>query len=333
MILDPYKKDVLVGQIRSGYIFIGRKIRLKPMSIDIYNESMLIYQDAYEEAISQELMTLEDSFNFLESCGVYTPEDHISVKNFEKELEETQQELYQNRKRDTQLKKLKKKVDSIKNSLSKISAKKFSLYENTCEFYSETRRLFWLLPRLLDSPKLSNKYSPKYLQSLYHQSILSEGIIRELCRNDPWRSLWILRKHKKLFYNTQYELNFNQKNMLLWSTTYDNIRQSLDSPEEKFYDDDYVIDSWFVWSRKNQEAEKNKQEVEKRLSSSKMANADSVFIMADEEGGLSTKDIYDLNEGSAKVFAEQFIKEAQSITSPQQMHKMQSYKTRNLANK
>ena len=36
------------------------------MSIDLFNESMFVYQDAYTEAVSQGLMTLEDSFLFLE---------------------------------------------------------------------------------------------------------------------------------------------------------------------------------------------------------------------------------------------------------------------------
>jgi hypothetical protein len=294
---------------------------------------MLIYQDAYEEAISQELMTLEDSFKFLEHSGVYTPEDYVSVKNFEKELEDTQNELYKKRRNEKELKRLKKKVDSIKNSLSKISSRKFSLYEHTCEFYAETRRLFWLLPQLLHLPNLSRKYSPKYLQSRYHQSILSESLIRELCRNDPWRSLWILRKHKKLFYNTQYELNFNQKNMLLWSTTYDNIRQSLDSPEEEFYNDDYVIDGWFVWSRKKQEQEKNKQLLENTISNSKINNSENVFIMADNEAGLSSSDIYDLNDAGAKIFAQQFLAEASSLTGSKSIHHMQSYQNRKLKTK
>lgn len=43
--MDINQRDMLVGQIRSGYIYLSRNIKLKPMSIDLFNESMFVYQD------------------------------------------------------------------------------------------------------------------------------------------------------------------------------------------------------------------------------------------------------------------------------------------------
>ena len=98
------QRDMLVGQIRSGYIYLSRNIKLKPMSIDLFNESMFVYQDAYIEAVSQGLMTLEDSFSFLEANQVFTKLDQLDVDNFQKALEDRQEELYQQRNNKKELK-------------------------------------------------------------------------------------------------------------------------------------------------------------------------------------------------------------------------------------
>ena len=71
--MDHYERELIVGQIRSGYMYLSRNIKLKPMSIDLFNESMFVYQDAYTEAVSQGLMTLEDSFLFLEESTTFAP--------------------------------------------------------------------------------------------------------------------------------------------------------------------------------------------------------------------------------------------------------------------
>ncbi len=303
--MDHYERELIVGQIRSGYMYLSRNIKLKPMSIDLYNESMFVYREAYTEALSQELMTLEDSFKFLENTGIITFKNKIDLETLEKTLEDAQEELYQERKDKKKLKDHKKRIGLLKNKITQMNSVKYSLHENTCENFAETKRLFWLLPKLSLCRGKRNRNS-RYLQSLYHQSVFKDSIIRDLSLNDPWRSLWVLKDFKPLFYNHEHEFNINQKNIMLWSITYDNIRQSMDSPEDDFYEDHDVIDAWFVWSRRKVAREKLKEETEAKLAKHNN-NSDHVVLMESED--LTNKEIYDLNETKQRMYVQNLQKE------------------------
>lgn len=318
--MDLNQRSILTGQVRSGYIYLSNNIKLKPMSIDLYNESMLVYNESYTKALSEEILTLEDSFLYLKNTGYFTNLDEAEMVRLDKNIESSQNDLYNSRKNKKELKKNKENIDRLRKLYSEINNRKFSLYENTCEHYAETKRLFWLLPRLACYRKGHPKCSPKYLQSLYHNSILSEECVRDLVLHDPWRSAWILKKYKDVLYNKDYELNLNQKNIILWSITYDNIRESLDSPEDEFYSDNYVIDAWFVWSKKKREAEKRKQDAEAKISkNSKINSADHVFLVVDPEEESSVEDVYAMNDASDRIRAKQFfdaVKKNQNTSRP-----------------
>lgn len=296
--MDINQRDMLVGQIRSGYIYLSRNIKLKPMSIDLFNESMFVYQDAYTEAVSQELMSLEDSFLFLETNEVFTKRDQLDVDNLQNSLEDRQEELYQQKRNKRERKSLRRQIKDIKTSISIRLNKKNSLYEHTCEYYADTKKNFWLLPKLAMCKKKNINPSPRYLSSLYSQSIIQEEKIRDLALQDPWRSLWVMKDVNNLFYNKEY--NFNQKNIILWSITYDNIRQSMDAPDEQWYKEHDIIDAWFVWSNRKSKKEKAVNELEK--SEKGTADHRHHFTMLDPDSDVTAKEIYNRNSAQSKEF-------------------------------
>ena len=296
--MDINQRDMLVGQIRSGYIYLSRNIKLKPMSIDLFNESMFVYQDAYTEAVSQELMSLEDSFLFLETNEVFTKRDQLDVDNLQNSLEDRQEELYQQKRNKRERKSIRRQIKDIKTSISIRLNKKNSLYEHTCEYYADTKKNFWLLPKLAMCKKKNINPSPRYLSSLYSQSIIQEEKIRDLALQDPWRSLWVMKDVNNLFYNKEY--NFNQKNIILWSITYDNIRQSMDAPDEQWYKEHDIIDAWFVWSNRKSKKEKAVNELEK--SEKGTADHRHHFTMLDPDSDVTAKEIYNRNSAQSKEF-------------------------------
>lgn len=308
--MENYERDILVSQIKSGYIYLKKDIKLKPMSIDLYAESMLIYQDAYTEALSQELLTLKDSIKYLEITGFYSSNDKEKEKKLEKDLKSAQIELYNSRHKIKELSSSRKRLYHLKSSADKLSNKKYSLYEHTCEYYADSEKMNWLLPKLLLDSN-NNTHSPRYLHSLYNQSTIPESDIRELCLNDPWRSSWVIRDHKPILQeHANCELNHNQKSIMLWSLTYDNIRQSMDAPEEKFYEDNDIIDAWFVWSKDKHEKEKAKSEAESKINkNSKIQSSPHVFLMADPDDPDSVSQIHDLNDFGGKQYIERLNRE------------------------
>ena len=112
--------------------------------------------------------------------------------------------------------------------------------------------------------------------------VLDEGDIRNLARNDPWRSLWMMRESCKfsIFANQDRDLSIDQKNIIVWSRMYDNIQESMDCPSDDVINDDDMLDGWFVIQRKKQEKDRAESELESRVGNEKISNSEEVFVMA-----------------------------------------------------
>jgi len=112
---------------------------------------------------------------------------------------------------------------------------------------------------------------------------LSESKIRELARTEPWRTLWQLNSSEtfKLFSNNGRELSHDQKNLLVWSTMYDNVQESMDCPTEDVINDDDMLDGWFLIQTKKRKEEKSSNELDNM--NPKIANSQEVYIMANSQ--------------------------------------------------
>ena len=114
--------------------------------------------------------------------------------------------------------------------------------------------------------------------------VLNEKDIRDLARNDPWRSLWLMREScdLKLFANQDRELSIDQKNLLVWSRMYDNIQESMDCPTDDVIDDDDMLDGWFLLQAEKRKKEQAEMEFEEGTNE-KIKNADEVFVVTNNE--------------------------------------------------
>ena len=130
--------------------------------------------------------------------------------------------------------------------------------------------------------------------NIYYSMILNETKIRELTRNEPWRSLWSLSstKNVELFANKNNELSIDQKNILVWSKMYDNVYESLDCPSDDVIEDDDMLDGWFLVQRDKRKKDRGEQELNQLTSNEKIKNSSEVFLMT----GKSKKDVNRINE-------------------------------------
>ena len=86
--------------------------------------------------------------------------------------------------------------------------------------------------------------------------------VESCARTDPWRSVWLMKDQVKLFANNDRELSHDQKNILVWSSMYDNIQESMDCPTEDVINDDDLLDGWFIVQKRKRDEEKAKSEVD-----------------------------------------------------------------------
>jgi len=304
--MDNRQRDYAIAAIRSG-IFIEGNFRIFPSSIEDILESHRIYQEGYDEAIKDGLMTTSDIDHMMKVRGLWGDREEKELKDMQKQIENIKCLMFQKRKNKKYLKSSRKNLRLNEVLYYNIASKQSAFYSQSCESFAETARLCWLIKKVsfIDNKKIDDDYDMNQLVSLYNRSMLSDTIIRELARNEPWRSLWSSSIASlgqiKLFYNKEKAENtINQKNLILWSNTYDKIQESPDCPEEDAIKDDDVLDGWFIYSRREREKDKKKAELESKMSNVKSRGADETFVMVNEEDGMSAEDIYDFNDGAAR---------------------------------
>jgi muconolactone delta-isomerase len=168
-------------------------------------------------------------------------------------------------------------------------AKKHVYHQNSAEGYATTERVAWSIK---NSTFLNNElydfsdHTLAYVVEEWQAAFLHDSQTRELARNEPWKSLWVIKDNTniKLFNNSSNsELTYNQKNLIVWSQMYDNIQESLDCPSKDVIDDDDMLDGWFITQAKKREQEKSEQELNESTKNSKIKNASEVFVMANSK--------------------------------------------------
>tara|TARA_B100001769_G_C22105678_1_gene597318 strand:- start:2482 stop:3000 length:519 start_codon:yes stop_codon:yes gene_type:complete len=144
---------------------------------------------------------------------------------------------------------------------------------------------------------------------------MSDSQIRELARNEPWRSLWSMRESAgiKLFINKDFqELTNNQKNLIVWSQLYDNIRESMDVPPDEVIEDDDMLDGWFIEQGRKRKREVKKKHLEDSLTNKDITNKDEVYVMSKKDDSSGIQDIYDMNEATSRWVISERDKQIQS---------------------
>ena len=91
----------------------------------------------------------------------------------------------------------------------------------------------------------------------------------------------------------------DQLSLCTYSTMYDNVHESMDSPNEKVIEDDDCLDGWFIVQQRKRDKDKKQQEVDSMITNPKIANSQEVFVVARDNE--AAQEIYDLNNPLART--------------------------------
>ena len=127
--------------------------------------------------------------------------------------------------------------------------------------------------------------------------------MRAIARKEPWRSMWKHGKESNLLGKPSSEFTKDQLALCMYSSMYDNVYQSSESPNEKVIEDDDCLDGWFISQRRKYEKDKKKQELEGMITNPKIANSQEVFVVAADQE--AAQEIYDLNNPVARATIQQ----------------------------
>ena len=306
--MDFQKRELFLLKIRFGKIKISKlNCELYPPTIEDKLESCEIYDQAYFNALNEEMMTEHQMTEWMIEHNLWSHHEEKDLEGLRKNIEDVKVEVYKLNKEKNKASQLKRYLRSVEKKLNDQINKKNLYYYNTCESIANLEKLRYIIKRNclrndrvcdLDDDELD------YALDCFRESILQEDIIRELARTEPWRSLWFIKGNNKqnLFVDLGRDITINQQNLVLWSQTYDNIHESMDCPSEDVINDDDMLDGWLISESRKRKQEKVEKDMNNKMSD-KVKNSSEVFLMASDVD--EAKDIDNINTYHAKVIKKQ----------------------------
>ena len=306
--MEQHEREFFICQIRLGRVKIEGGIEVMPFTLEQELEASEIYNNSYDRALSEEIMTTDEMEGWMYEAGIWDHNDAAEVKLLEKDIESSKENIYGSRNDKRSVAIIRAKLRSLESKLAEKNSKKNTFFSNTCEGLAESERINWLISQsTIKNNQIYDfeEYSLDFVLSRWHQSILSEHDIRDLVLNDPWRSLWNIRENANivLFKGLdKFELTHNQKHILVWSQIYDNISESAEAPPDNVIKDHDMLDGWFISQNKKRKREQEQSEFEK-TSNTKIQNSSEVFVMAKSKEDRQR--INSMNDDQAKAIKKQ----------------------------
>lgn len=285
------QQELLIQSIRAGTVYY-KKLKIVPATIDQNLEACQVYSDTYDDCLKSEIMTEEK----LEMWMIYNnllPRDFVKQKTgLNKDIDQEKKNLYNNRSRSKEVGRIRFILDEARKALNKLHAPKLQHSQNTCEFIANLeKRMFLLRKTTYYNNKKYNGSKFSKIFEIWQDSLVNEKTIRLLARSEHWRTLWNIKKSHNIALFSKHsdntEFTINQKNLITWSLIYDNVYESLESPDESVIRDDDMLDGWFLVQKEKQEKEQRNENINNKIKSGKISGSGHVFVMPDSEEELS----------------------------------------------
>jgi hypothetical protein len=308
--MNPYERDYFVSRIRSGF----HMLKLDDFSVKVLTPTLEdeylaneVFSEAFDQARKDDLMIEEEMLEWMISKGLWSSEKDEKVKTIEKDIEKLKIEIFNARSREAFREKVRLYIRAAEKALVRLMAEKNDNFPKTCEGMATQEKAVELFKRCCfvgGEPLDFNSVDINEVFYQYNGLSLTDKQVRELARNEPWRSLYILKDDVKLFANKEgRQLSMDQRAILIWSRMYDNVQESIDCPTDEVIEDDDMLDGWFIIQRKKHESDRAKSELEKRTQNSKISNSDEIYVFTDSR--KEAESIDNMNSINAQMIKKQ----------------------------
>lgn len=287
---------IIQGRLRLS--FLGPDIYLYEPDNDILEESYDIYKEAYDEAYFSGTYIKEELKEVLFNNEMWSPEDDEKAKKAEEEIERLKVYAYENWYNVPLLKGAKAGIRNHEHIYKKYKSRFHLLDHISCEGVASLAKSVWIVSKTIKNRSAetidSSDMPLTKIMEYYNNKAITSSEFRYIARNDPFRGMWVSgKRHSGVFNKAAIDLTRDQLSLCQFSSMYDNVNESSESPPQDVIDDDDCLDGWFIVQRREYEKNKNKREMEQRLGNSKIANSQEVFLMAQD--GHTAKKINDMN--------------------------------------
>lgn len=292
---------ILKGRLR--FTLGGFSLFIDEPSLDILDESYRIYDLAYEQSYADGCYVDEELQFFLIEQDVWSPLHEKEIDNLKEELDNLKVQAYENFFKQKELRAAKYKINNVNSQIAQLFVKKHSMDHLSCAGLAEQARFNWIVSKTTMHAHGNSvdwsKHNLSAVINIYKENMISHSDLRTIARNDPWRSMWsVFKKGGDLFNKPLIEYSKDQLYLCSYSSMYDNVYESQDSPNEKVIEDDDCLDGWFIAQRRKYEKSKKERETEELIKNPKIKNSKEVFLVT--QNPEDAKQISDLNSPVSK---------------------------------
>lgn len=255
----------------------GNNIRLK---------ANFVYDEAYDKAISEGMLSTEDLEKLIKERNIFTQEEEDQLDKLELKLKGQEVLLAKTivvRARQDRLRKI---VSDLKNEINVLRVKKISKLmmsadakaeeERTlflcwaCTYNNDISELYWEIYRGFlkeDNLELKDKILSGFL--IFYRG-LDTKLIRYISRSNLWRIRYVTSQKTSdpLFGIPTSQYTNDMLNLAYWSNYYQNIYEMLpeDRPPDLIIDDDEALDAYMqsYYDERNKEDAARRSKVKTR---------------------------------------------------------------------
>lgn len=252
-----------------------------------------IYREMLYEAHLSGLITQEDMDALLFDRGLWTSFEQDQHDKLVQAIEDMKVGLYEYWSQSNERNKIRNALKKGRDELARLDGILHSMDHVTCEgiaLSSKARYLigaslllpdgkpYWREP-LIDWEKPDEIVDQ--ITDCLMRTRINENDVRDIARNDPWRSLWASRKDcgRGLLDIAAVDVTDEQRGLMLWSGIYDSIREHPDCPAEDIVEDDDMIDGWMIIQRRKRESQQAKKRGDE-IGNERIRKADEVYVVA-----------------------------------------------------
>lgn len=323
--MDYAKRQKLVSKIVSGVTYIEYNetpyIIREPSPIDKLIAER-VYEEKFTEAKCMGIQTEKVMIEAMINLGLWSKKEEKEMESIPKETEQCKVDLYNAyvafKDRDPPRKKLQK----LNLRLTRLMIKKNMFRKQTAEGIGEDSKNACLICcNVTDyhGNKIwkHNEYLKqdgvlhKFIIDMYIREQIAEKEIRELCKNDPWRTLWgVGKSESSIFGKPAVDLSQEQRAIIAWSRVYDNIYENPECPPDEVIKDDDMLDGWLTLQGRQREQNKSA----KSSQTSTNSKGDEVYYFADSQGDAQR--IFEMNDNQGRALLRNREKEIVKSDSP-----------------
>ena len=301
--MESNERNRILRRITSGvfygeFLYRGTEYNIKFIqpNLGILVQADEIYNKFYNSGLGK-IFTIQESYDILKKQKIWTDKLQNEYDTLNVDIKILREKLIGSTYLKKQQQSLTTAIKRAKEKIEKLENIKGQLYGSTLEYLADKSKKRFIVKNCVKFEEIQLLEDINFLDSLvvylYRDNNISESIIRELARTDPWRLYWIVSKGTgtPLFPHSCIEITDDQYHLLFWTKIYDFAYESSNRPSDDIIKDDEKFDSWY--SCEVERLNKNNNEIKMPQG----VGGQEIYVMADEEG---SREVYALNNEDGK---------------------------------